>query len=158
MTTSNQPWIQKGKDVELPLRSVFLRTGYNYDRNAASKRTGLACDDKSRTVQSDKEASDINVIGRQYGITGLMPQGMRLPMYGDYDQIFDYQTAQNALRDAQQGFMALNSQLRERFNNDPAKFLEFCSTEENRAEMEKLGFIDPNKIRKTEPPPEPKKD
>ncbi|UDN67514.1 internal scaffolding protein [robinz microvirus RP_36] len=127
---------------------VFVRSPYNYDRLAASRASGLECRDKSRTVQSQKEEADINVTLRRFGVTGMMPPGIELPNIGDYDGVFDFQTAQQTIRNGKESFNRMPAHLRSRFQNDPQKFYEFCMIEENRDEMVKLGFID----KQAEPP------
>lgn len=127
----------------------FLRTPYNYDRNAASDESGLFTDlekDPSKTVQSQKDEADINVIMRKFGQTGHLPVNIRPVVLGDFDGIFDFQTAMNAVRDAQMAFGALDADLRARFNNDPQRFVEFCSDANNLDEMRKLGLADPVKV------------
>ena len=41
-----------GELVDIP--TVFLRTPYNYDTDAASLQTGLKCEDESRAQQQSK--------------------------------------------------------------------------------------------------------
>lgn len=119
----------------------FLRTAYNYDTDAASLETGLQCKDQSLTQQQFLEESDINFIANRYGLTGEMPTVKEPPAYGDFTGVFDYQTAQNALRSAQEAFMELPAKIRSRFQNEPQNLLEFLHDEENRDEAVKLGIL-----------------
>jgi len=98
-----------------------------------------------KTVQSEKDNCDINVILRRFKVTGQMPPGsMRMPTYGDYDAAGDFQSAMNVIREAQEQFAALPSGVRARFGNDPQQFLEFCSKAENVDEMLKMGLASAN--------------
>lgn len=125
---------------ELLLSAPFVRSPYNYDRDAVSRETGLRCDDESLTKQSFKDECDINTIVRQFGLTGQLPDNIRVPEYRDYDVVLDYHTAMNAVRDAQEGFMMLPGELRARFHNDPQNLLAFCADPANYDEAVKLGI------------------
>jgi len=59
---------------------VFVRSPYNYDMAKASVESGLACEDASRAVQSQREDADINVIVKRFGLTGQLPQNVRVPL------------------------------------------------------------------------------
>jgi phage internal scaffolding protein len=120
---------------------MFIRTPYNYDTNLASEESALYCEDPSRTKQSFKEECDINTILKRFNITGQLPVGPLQPQYGDFSGVFDYQTALNAVIAAQDSFNALPATLRNRFANDPAAFVDFCSDESNREEMIRLGLV-----------------
>jgi phage internal scaffolding protein len=120
---------------------MFIRNPYNYDTNLASEESALYCEDPSRTKQSFKEECDINTILKRFNVTGQLPVGPLQPQYGDFSGVFDYQTALNAVIAAQESFNALPATLRNRFANDPAAFVDFCSDESNREEMIRLGLV-----------------
>jgi Chlamydia-phage Chp2 scaffold (Chlamy_scaf) len=115
-----------------------------YDFVSRSDEGALKCDPDvlaSLTVQSEAEDADINTIVRRFGITGGMPDNPVVPSFVDYDEIFDYQTARNAIVKAEEMFLEYPAELRARFNNSPQLFLEFCSDKENLKEMQKLGLL-----------------
>jgi phage internal scaffolding protein len=122
--------------------NVFLRTPYNYDRDAATNESGLACEEPSLAQQHFKDECDINNILRQFNITGLLPESPLSPRYGDFSGISDYHTALNRVIAAQDEFEALPAQIRARFDNDPSKLIEFLENSENRPEAESLGLVD----------------
>lgn len=134
--------------------AYFVRDPSNYDVDAESFDSGLACEDESRTIQSQAEDADINVIVRRFGITGVVPQNLAPPTYADFEGIFDFQTAQNALIKARDAFMQLPGDVRKRFGNDPGEFVMFCSDESNLEEMRKLGLAVPKKEAAVTPPPD----
>lgn len=112
-----------------------------------SDATGLRCEDESLTVQSQKDEADINIIVERFGITGQLPQGLRVPQYADFgDTVFDYRSAVEAVAMAQDSFMELPGRVRAEFDHDPQKFLEFCMATEdgktlkNIARMRELGL------------------
>jgi phage internal scaffolding protein len=121
---------------------MFLRTPYNYDTDAASNESGLACEEPSLAQQHYKDECDINTILQKFNITGLLPQSPLSPRYGDFSGIGDYHTALNRVIAAQDEFEGLPAQIRARFDNDPAKLIEFLGNENNRAEAEELGLVE----------------
>lgn len=132
---------------------MFIRSPYNYDMDAVSRETGLACRDRTRTHQSFKDDSDINVIVKRFGVTGTAPQNVRVPLHGDFTEVGDFRTAMDAIRSAQQSFDAMPASVRARFSNDPQLFLEFCANKENLEEMRKLGLAVPDLKPPAAPPP-----
>lgn len=121
--------------------SIFLRTPYNYDRDAATNESGLACEEPSLAQQHFKDECDINNILRQFNITGLLPEQPLSPRYGDFTGIGDYHTALNRVIAAQDEFDSLPAQIRARFDNDPANLIEFLNDDANRPEAEELGLV-----------------
>jgi phage internal scaffolding protein len=118
-----------------------VRNPYNYDTNQHSDHTALHCPEPTLTQQSFAEEVDINFIANRYGLTGEMPQVLDMPAYGDFTGIFDFQTAQNAVIEAQRQFMTLPAKLRTRFDNDPQKLLTFLEDPDNKEEAMFLGII-----------------
>ena len=124
------------------MKSPFLRTPYNYDTNAASNESGLACEEPSLTQQHFKDETDINNILRQFNVTGLLPESPLSPRYGDFTGINDYHSALNAVIEAEDGFMALPADLRARFSNNPEELINFLDNPQNKDEAIRLGLID----------------
>ena len=122
--------------------AIFLRTPYNYDRDAASNESGLACEEPSLAQQHHKEECDINTILQKFNITGMLPENTLSPRYGDFSGVGDYHTALNRVIAAQDEFEALPAQIRARFDNDPSKLIEFLDDENNRPEAEELGLVE----------------
>jgi len=123
-------------------KAIFLRTPYNYDTDAASNESGLACEEPSLAQQHFKEECDINTILQKFSITGILPEAPLSPRYGDFSGIGDYHTALNRVIAAQEEFEALPAQIRARFDNDPAKLIDFLDDEANRPEAEDLGLVE----------------
>lgn len=124
----------------------FLRTPYNYDVDAVSDETGLKCEDPSLTQQHMAEECDINYIVERFGVTGQLPQSaVYTPTYGDFTGIGDYRQALDAVSQANDAFMSLPANIRERFDNDPALFVDFCSSTDpaDRSLAIDLGLIPP---------------
>lgn len=118
----------------------------NYDKSAWSDLHSLGEFGPSLTVQAQKEEADINTIVRNFGVTGQLPQGLRMPEYGDFDIVDDYRTAIEAVRAAEANFLKVPSALRERLGHDPARFLDFCADPANLEEMRALGLAVPGPV------------
>lgn len=136
----------------MDVRAPFVRSPYNYDMMEASIASGLHCFDPSLTVQDQKDEVDINTIVERFKITGLPPEDVRAPTSGDFTDVVDFRGAMDAIVSARESFQRMLGPVRERFGNDPARFVDFCSDPRNRAEMLKLGLLDPGKVRKDAPP------
>lgn len=124
------------------MKAPFVRSAYNYDVDAASKECGVECGE-SMTKQSFAEEADINVIVKRFGLMGQLPQDVRAPVYGDFTAVTDYRSALQAVRMAAESFMEMPAEVRSRFGNDPAAFVDFCSDAKNAEEMKALGLVDP---------------
>lgn len=140
----------------------FIRSPYNYDMNAAGDASGLNCKDKSLAQQQFKEESDINTIVERFRLSGELPTNLHMPQNMDFETIFDFQSAMNMIRDAQESFAKLPAKVRYRFHNNPAELVDFVSDAENLQEAIKLGLANPTMptpaptpIPPVAPPPDP---
>jgi phage internal scaffolding protein len=124
------------------MKTPFLRTPYNYDKDAASNESGLACEEPTLTQQHFKDETDINNILRQFNITGLLPENPLSPRYGDFTGIVDYQSALNAVIAAETEFEALPAQIRAAFNNNPEELINFLDNPDNKDKAIALGLVD----------------
>jgi phage internal scaffolding protein len=122
---------------------MFLRSAFNYDRDLVSAETGLVCKDPSLTQQQFAEESDINTIVDRFMKSGVLPEPSTMPQYVDYEGVFDFQTAMNVVRQADENFMRMDARVRSRFDNSPQKFLEFFADPDNRDEGRRLGLLMP---------------
>lgn len=101
-------------------------------------------DEPSLTIQSAKDECDINLIIERAN-RGMAPAFIneRIPQFGDFSDVADYQSAFNQVLAAQDQFAELPSKIRARFGNDPAQLLSFLSDASNRDEAIRLGLIVP---------------
>ncbi|AXH74981.1 MAG: internal scaffolding protein [Microviridae sp.] len=126
-----------------------FRTAYDPDADDVSRKTSLDCsvnpdtgeESPSMTQQQFAAECDINEIVRRFGLTGELPDGYRPPVSGDFTNVGDFQSAMNAVRQAEESFMALPAGMRERFNNDPQQLIDFVSNDKNRDEAMELGLV-----------------
>lgn len=96
--------------------------------NAAyySDKTGVDTGPETIVQQHFADEVDINTIVRRFGIGPSTPLGASAGVYGDFTGVSDYESALNTVRRAEQGFMTLPADVRERFDNDPGKLIEFA--------------------------------
>ena len=93
------------------------------------------------TRQSCKDECDINQIMSQFRKTGIATHvALYQGEYGEFTDM-DFHEAMNTVIAAEEMFETVPAEIRERFGNDPGKFLEFVSDDANRAEMEEIGLI-----------------
>lgn len=123
---------------------MFLRAPWNYDVDGASDDAGLSFDgEESLTHQSFKEECDINTIVRRFGLTGELPENLRMPVSGDFTGVTDFHTAMIVVRQAQEEFLRVPAHIRARFANDPGEMMAFLEDERNRDEAVRLGLVNP---------------
>lgn len=130
---------------------MFIRAAYSFDADGNSMMHGIADTGESLTHQSFKDECDINRILRDFSVTGRLPDNVRVPSYGDFSEAMDFKACMNVIREAEESFAAMPSDVRERFANDPGKFLAFVHDEKNYDEAVKLGIS----VRPPAPPPGP---
>ena len=119
----------------------FVSAYDNHD--ARSTEFGLKCLDPSLTQQQFKDESDINNIVDTFMKTGHLPEPSSMPQYVDYEGVFDFQSAMNVVRQADENFMRMDAKVRARFHNSPQEFLEFFSNPDNVDEAVRLGLAVP---------------
>lgn len=95
----------------------------------------------SKTEQAHRSTVNINkiVAKARKGVPVRINKGTGL--YGDFSSGMDYQSAMEAIADAQLDFMSLPSNVRERFSNDVGKLLDFISDPGNEDEARELGLL-----------------
>lgn len=156
LPTSGAPCLTKGKEmIDLETGEIvgtvpeemngltvpFMRTMYNYDRKAASDETATICPEPTRTQQQFKDEVDINVMMEKFGITGEWPQNVRPVMNDEYTEVFDFQSAMNTIRRAQEAFMELPAEQRAVWDNDPGKFATYLEDPDNHEKARKMGLL-----------------
>lgn len=137
--TSSLPQQSFSKKPHLPNSSPFI-TAYG------PKNRTLLCfpPTEGRTKQSHKAECDINVIMSRYMQTGVIDFVTKhQPHYGDVTAL-DFTTAMNQIAQAQSMFHDLPSAVRNRFENNPALFLDFIQDPRNKAEAHEMGLLRPD--------------
>lgn len=96
---------------------------------------------ESKVEQAHRDRVNINSIVRKYMKTGLLPQRGNPGFYGDFESVPDFQSCINRVKEAEENFMTLPSEVRKRFSNNPVELFAFLDNEANREEAENLGII-----------------
>ena len=78
---------------------------------------------------------------KKYRTTGVLPTRQGTPQFGDFSNVSDYQSACNAMIEAQTSFAELPAEVRSRFRNNPAELISFIEDSKNKDEAIKLGLI-----------------
>lgn len=118
-------------------------------------KTGELVKEPSMTKQSFVAECDINNIVRAFTETGQVAhvnEKAAMGAFVDLPDTVDFQQAIEIARAGETAFMALPAQMRARFGNDPAQFLDFVADPANQDELIKLGLATD-----TRPPPEVQK-
>lgn len=98
----------------------------------------------SLTKQSDAIDADINSLFARFERTGQLPNMIvKEASYGDFSSVPSYQEAVEIVRHADEQFINLDVSIRNRFDNDPAKFLAFATDPANIDELEKMKLLKP---------------
>jgi len=96
----------------------------------------------SKTQQQFKDQCDVNKIIKKYNKTGeLTHLRQSKGVFADLTYVGDYRQALDKVIQANKSFMELNSQTRNRFQNDPQKLIEFLADPKNESEAIELGLI-----------------
>ncbi len=103
------------------------REGYaeNYFRSAATpiarvqtKFVGV----ESMTRQDQAEACNINNIYKKTQLGQLSLMANKAPTFGDFSSVGSYDTMLESINEANEAFMALPSDIRKQYNNDPEQY------------------------------------
>lgn len=115
---------------------------------------GIVFTDPSLTQQHFKDETMIDNILQKYAETGFLtdPFSPKRPIqFGDFSDVTDFQTAQNAVARATEYFESLPSRIRASFNNSPSEFLHALNDPAQRSKLEELGFVASDEVKTPEP-------
>lgn len=141
-------------------RPVELRDGVNTfpdpDEGACdfmvANEDGVMVPQESLTRQSEAVHTDINVLMAQYERSGTLPVMEMEALYEDVSSVGDYRSMMDAVNAAQEAFMSQPAKVRNRFENDPGKFLAFVDDPANAEELYVMGLrVKPDPV--VDPPP-----
>jgi phage internal scaffolding protein len=99
---------------------------------------------ESMTQQHFAEESEINNILRTYDRNGVIEHIHRgNAIYADFSNITDLSDALHQIKEAQEEFLNIPSEIREKFQNDAGKFFKFASDPANLKELREMGLANP---------------
>lgn len=93
--------------------------------------------------QSGAQECDINyIVERAKRGSDVSHLNTRTAQYGDFTEVpTDLRECLVKVRKADEAFMSLDAHVRKRFDNDPAKLLDFLNDSKNRDEAISLGLV-----------------
>lgn len=103
----------------------------------------------SRTKQSFGPETDFNLVLKNYQKTGQLTHVNRCePLYGDFSEAGDLQTALDAVGRATEAFAGLSAKVRDAAANSPVEFLNMMHTPEGVEALEAAGLVifDPEEL------------
>ena len=99
---------------------------------------------ESMTQEQFAEESEINNIIRSHDRNGVIEHiNKGNAIYGDFSNITDFSEALDQIREAQNEFQQIPSEIREKFQNDAGQFFKFASNPDNIQELRDLGLAHP---------------
>lgn len=148
MVKKSQPdLLEQPLEVAAPGRSFYVpHARVQYTGEVVDPVTGVVTKPPSRTKQSFLAECDINNILKQFKATGIVTHINAQRAQGRYEDLpasTDFQEALNTVMAAEAAFASLPSLVRERFGNDPERFLAFVGDPKNADELVKLGLTKP---------------
>lgn len=102
--------------------------------------------------QNHKPECDINRIIQKHGMDLIRKTAAMMEPAMHFDDVTgnDFQEAMEKVQRAKKGFMAMPSQIRDQFDNNPAKFLDFVQNPDNLPQLQEWGLA-----QRPAPPPAP---
>lgn len=116
--------------------------------HSAYSQTSPVCafhtEGESLTQQQFTDECDIQNILRSHDRNGVITHIHKgNAIYGDFSNITDFSDALDQIKDAQDSFMNIPSEIREQFKNDAGEFFKFASNSDNEEKMREMGLLKP---------------
>ena len=92
------------------------------------------------TKQSFKDDCDINLIMAKFVKTGVLSNTREDPPEYGFASSDDFRESMEIVSKANSMFESMPSKIRNKFENDPAKFLDFVQDDKNQTEMQEMGL------------------
>ncbi|WNK13509.1 MAG: internal scaffolding protein [Microvirus sp.] len=120
------------------------RDPYTMSLKKNSYLVALDCSDsRDRTVQSQKDETDINILFARIEAGAAQLPVPLPPRFMDATSVPTFQESLDMINEASKAFMALPAKIRKQFDNDPGQFVEFCEDPANLPEMRTMGLAVP---------------
>lgn len=88
------------------------------------RRVSFSTGSQTLVEQAHRDACDINRILANYRRTGMLTHvNQAKPQYGELPDQLEYQEALEVVRGASDAFMSLPAEVRDRYGNEPSRFL-----------------------------------
>ena len=111
------------------------------EKPAKRERVRTPVGTRSRTKQSFMDQTDINLIMKKFGRTGVLEHTThKEPQYGDFTMSVDLQEAIELVKTAQEKFMGLPAEVRFAAGNSPVQYSEMLASEEGAMMLQEAGL------------------
>jgi len=97
-------------------------------------------DEIVRVEQSHKDEVNINNIVKRHGMDLITKTAQLQQFTYDDNPNNDFQETMNAILQAEKSFSSVPSDIRKKFDNDPAKFLDFIHNKDNQQQLVDWGL------------------
>jgi phage internal scaffolding protein len=117
---------------------------FNTPYKKQSPRCFFDTEGESLTQQHFQEESEINNIIRSHDRNGVIEHIHKgNAIYADFSNITDLSDALHQIKEAQDEFLNVPSEIREKFQNDAGQFFKFASNPDNLDELITMGLANP---------------
>lgn len=139
--------------AHLLLQDSFIDPDFVYPYQF-KPRLEVDCSEGDCCKQSHASECDINVLMSRYETTGVLEHRIDAPpQYGDFSDVPDYAIALQIVIDGQKSFASMEAIVRDRFGNDPARFMDFVENPSNIDEGVRLGIFKAPPVPEVAPAP-----
>lgn len=115
-----------------------------YDENGKEIRNrvqfSVPGDEICRVEQAHKEEVNINNIVKRHGVDLIAKTAALQQFTYDDNPNNDFQEMMNQMIKAEKTFSSVPSEIRKRFDNDPAKFMDFVLNQDNKETLQEWGM------------------
>lgn len=116
---------------------MIFRTAYDFK---TEENFGTINTDDSLTEEAHAGDTNINVIMKRYGASGQLPTVVGTPLYGDFSEVSDFDSALRMIQEAKAAFAEIPADIRKEFDNDPGRFIAFCQDPSNNEKLKEFGL------------------
>lgn len=108
-------------------------------------RKKLSSELPSFTDETFKDECDISLMIEKYRVNRIPPRTVNVS-YGNSPTAEDYENAKFVLAECKSNFECLPSDIRDEFDNDISKYLNYISDETNIKDCYERGLVDPSSV------------
>lgn len=110
----------------------------------------------SLTQQHEAHKTDINKIIEKYDTTGILSHVNKAePIFSEELVQMDYKQSLDMIRRAESAFMELPANVRNKFGNDPSKYIEYLRRPQDAGKTFTEDVLESEKVKPAPPPPPP---
>lgn len=103
----------------------MMTTSVTTERQNGTRRVAKEFPNQTLTEQQHKDRVNINRIMQRARKGAGVPIYDKQATYGDFSNVLEYQECMNRLVQAENDFQKLPAEVRKKFDNDPAKLIDF---------------------------------